>query len=143
MNSRSACKTAPLTSTRRTIARSGFQVTRYRNPIAARFVALTATNPAKLYGLYPQKGSLAIGGDADITLWDPSLTRPISQDRLNHGADYTPFEGREITGWPIRSLLRGETIAKDSAPVGQPKGSYQSRGTSGAYEKFDPIQSDR
>lgn len=108
-----------------------------------RFVALTATNPAKLYGLYPQKGSLAIGGDADITLWDPSLTRPIRQERLNHGADYTPFEGLEITGWPVRSLLRGETIAKDGAPVGQAKGSYQSRGTSGVYDKYDPIRSDR
>lgn len=54
------------------------------------FVALTATNPAKLYSLYPKKGALVVGADADITLWDPALTRPIQQADLHHGADYTP-----------------------------------------------------
>ena len=98
-----------------------------------RFVALTATNPARLYGLYPRKGTIAIGGDADLTLWDPNLTRPIQQDGLNHGCDYTPYEGMQITGWPVRTLLGGRTIAQDGAPVGDAGGSYLSRGTSQAY----------
>ncbi|WP_405403124.1 dihydropyrimidinase [Paracoccus sp. Ld10] len=98
-----------------------------------RFVALTSTNPARLYGLYPQKGSIAIGADADLALWDPALTRPIRQADLNHGCDYTPYEGLEITGWPVRTLLRGQTIAQDGVPVGGPTGGHLSRGTSEAF----------
>ena len=98
-----------------------------------RFVALTSTNPARLYGLYPQKGSIAIGADADLTLWDPALTRPIRQADLNHGCDYTPYEGLEVTGWPVRTLLRGRTIAIDGAPVDEPTGTYLPRQTSEAF----------
>ncbi len=96
-----------------------------------RFVALTSTNPAKLYGLYPQKGTLAVGADADITLWDPQRTSAITQDRLNHGADYTPYEGMEIRGWPVRTILRGQTVALNGRPVDQPaSGRHLKRGTS-------------
>ncbi|MCO6362075.1 dihydropyrimidinase [Paracoccus sp. 08] len=98
-----------------------------------RFVALTSTNPARLYGLYPQKGSIAIGADADLALWDPTLTRSIRQAQLNHGCDYTPYEGMEITGWPVRTLLRGRTIAQDGVPVGDPTGGHLSRATSEAF----------
>ncbi|ODT58351.1 MULTISPECIES: dihydropyrimidinase [Paracoccus] len=98
-----------------------------------RFVALTSTNPARLYGLYPQKGSIAIGADADLTLWDPTLTRPIRQTDLNHGCDYTPYEGLQITGWPVRTLLRGHTIAQDGRPCGDPQGAHLPRGTSEAF----------
>ena len=52
-----------------------------------RFAALTATNHAKLYGLYPRKGTIAIGSDADLALWDPGVTRMIRNDALHHGAD--------------------------------------------------------
>lgn len=99
-----------------------------------RFVALTSTNPARLYGLYPQKGSIAIGADADLTLWNPSLTRQIRQADMNHGCDYTPYEGMEITGWPIRTLLRGKTIATNGIPVGKPTGQELSRKISEAFE---------
>ena len=58
-----------------------------------RFVALTSTNPARLYGLYPRKGSIAVGADADLTLWDANLTRSIRQADLNHGCDYPPTRG--------------------------------------------------
>lgn len=96
-----------------------------------RFVALTASNPAKLYGLYPQKGTLSIGADADISIWDPKKTKKIRQADLNHGSDYTPYEGMDITGWPVQTLLRGVTIAQNGKTVdGQPKGSYLKRGTS-------------
>jgi dihydropyrimidinase len=80
---------------------------------AEKFVALTATNPAKLYGLYPKKGSIVIGGDADLALWDPNKKVTISQDILHHGSDYTPYEGLEVTGWPVETILRGKTVMKD------------------------------
>jgi dihydropyrimidinase len=98
-----------------------------------RFVALTSTNPAKLYGLYPQKGALVIGADADITLWDPTRTDTIRQENLHHGSDYTPYEGMEITGWPVRTILRGQTIVVDGQVVASKgQGAYQTRGTSSA-----------
>ena len=98
-----------------------------------RFVALTSTNPARLYGLYPQKGSIAIGADADLTLWDPALTRPIRQSELNHGCDYTPYEGMHITGWPVRTILRGQTIALKGGVRGDASGKELSRNISDVY----------
>ncbi len=74
------------------------------------FVALTATNPAKLYGLFPRKGTIAIGGDADFAVWDPSKKVVISIDRLHDGMDYTPYEGQEVQGWPEITVARGEII---------------------------------
>ncbi|MEV8467941.1 dihydropyrimidinase [Fluviibacterium sp. DFM31] len=97
-----------------------------------RFVALTATNPARLYGLYPRKGAIAIGADADITLWDPDRRDTIRQEKLNHGSDYTPYEGMEITGWPVRTILRGRTVARDGQVEAEATGQYQSRGVSEA-----------
>ena len=77
------------------------------------FVALTSTNHAKMYGLYPEKGSIAPGFDADIVLWDPERQVTISQDLMHHGADYTPWEGFAVKGWPVMTLLRGRVAMKD------------------------------
>jgi dihydropyrimidinase len=74
------------------------------------FVALTATNPARIYGLYPQKGGLAIGGDADLALWDPQKRVTIRHADLHDACDYTPYEGREVAGWPLVTLSRGEVV---------------------------------
>ena len=71
------------------------------------FVALTATNHAKMYGLYPRKGSIMIGADADIAIWDADRKVRLSQDLMQHGSDYTPYEGFEVTGWPVKTLVRG------------------------------------
>jgi dihydropyrimidinase len=65
-----------------------------------RFVELTATNHAKLYGLYPRKGSIGVGFDADIALWDPNRKEVIRQEILHHGADYTPWEGSRSRAGP-------------------------------------------
>ena len=92
-----------------------------------RFAALTATNHARLYGLYPRKGAIMVGADADIALWDPTLTKPIRQADLHHGTDYTPWEGFEVTGWPVRTILRGVTVMQDGAPVADPIGHHLSR----------------
>ncbi|MEM9781899.1 MAG: dihydropyrimidinase [Pseudomonadota bacterium] len=81
----------------------------------SRFVAVTATNHAKLYGLYPQKGTIAVGSDADIVLWDPKRRETIRQAILHHGSDYTPWEGFEVTGWPITTILRGRIVVHDGA----------------------------
>ena len=84
------------------------------------FVALTSTNHARLYGLYPGKGSIAPGFDADIVLWDPTRKEIISQRLLHHGADYTPYEGLAVTGWPVMTILRGKVVAEDGRIVGVP-----------------------
>jgi dihydropyrimidinase len=81
------------------------------------FARITATNHARLYGLAPRKGSIAIGADADIVLWDPTITRTISQADLHHGADYTPWEGFTVTGWPVASFLRGKPLIRDGQIV--------------------------
>lgn len=84
------------------------------------FVALTSTNHAKIYGLYPKKGSIAPGFDADIVLWDPNRKETIRQELMHHGADYTPYEGLEVTGWPVMTVLRGKVVMQDGEIVGEP-----------------------
>lgn len=79
----------------------------------SRFVALTSTNHAKLYGLYPRKGTIAVGSDADIVLWDPQREEVIQQKNLHHGSDYTPWEGYAVKGWPVTTILRGKVIVED------------------------------
>jgi dihydropyrimidinase len=86
-----------------------------------RFVALTATNHAKAYGLYPRKGSIAIGADADLAIWDPTITRTIRHADLHDGSDYTPYEGLEVTGWPVSTLVRGQLVVDEGRLVA-PKG---------------------
>jgi len=83
------------------------------------FVALTATNAAKLYGLYPRKGSIAIGADADIVLWDTGTPRTISNAMLHHNVDYTPYEGIEVSAWPDTVISRGDIVVEQGRPVGQ------------------------
>ncbi|MCE6959854.1 dihydropyrimidinase [Cereibacter sphaeroides] len=85
-----------------------------------RFVALTATNHAKLYGLYPRKGTIAVGSDADLALWNPRERRVVTNDRLHHGADYTPYEGLEVQGWPVMVLLRGQVAMRDGEEFVRP-----------------------
>lgn len=84
-----------------------------------KFVAVTATNHAKAYGLYPRKGSIGVGFEADIALWDPRRKETIRQEILHHGADYTPWEGFEVTGWPVMTLVRGTVVARDGRIVGE------------------------
>ena len=74
------------------------------------FVALTAANPARMYGLYPRKGTIAIGADADLVIWDDKRETTIRNSALHHAVDYTPYEGMKITGWPAVTLSRGEPV---------------------------------
>ncbi len=77
------------------------------------FVALTSTRHAQTYGLYPQKGTIALGSDADIAIWDPEKRVTITKDLVHDNTGYTPYEGRELTGWPVTVLSRGEIIVQD------------------------------
>ncbi|HTW28447.1 MAG TPA: dihydropyrimidinase [Acetobacteraceae bacterium] len=83
-----------------------------------KFVALTSTNHAKMYGLYPRKGSIAIGCDADIVLWDPNRKETIRQEIMHHATDYTPWEGYEVTGWPVQTILRGQVVYQEGKILG-------------------------
>ncbi len=84
------------------------------------FVNLTATRAAKLYGLYPRKGTIAVGADADIAIWDPEREVVVSSDILHDAMDYTPYEGRKVTGWPVLTLSRGEVVWDGAEVTGAP-----------------------
>jgi len=78
-----------------------------------KFVELTATAPAKIYNLHPRKGSIAIGADADIAIWDPNRRVTISDDLMHDRAGYTPYAGRTVRGWPVTVLSRGRVIVEN------------------------------
>jgi dihydropyrimidinase len=94
-----------------------------------RLVELTATNPAKLFGLFPRKGTIAVGSDADIVLFDPKAKQTIRAQHLHGNADYTLLEGREITGKVMKVFLRGNLIVDGEAWRGKAgMGRFVSRG---------------
>ncbi|MBN2117378.1 MAG: dihydropyrimidinase [Anaerolineales bacterium] len=86
-----------------------------------RLVSLTATNPARLFGMFPQKGSLAPGSDADIVLFDPDIGWTMSAETLHMNTDFCPFEGRDVFGKPKTVLCRGEVVVRDHELIGTPK----------------------
>jgi dihydropyrimidinase len=84
------------------------------------FVALGATNHAKLYGLYPRKGTIAVGADADLALWDPGRRVRVTATMLHDQVGYTPYEGRELAGWPVTVLSRGRVVVQDGRLHAEP-----------------------
>jgi dihydropyrimidinase len=78
---------------------------------ASDFVRLTAYNPARLFGL-TAKGRMDVGADADIALWDPAKRVTLTNEVMQHAIDYTPYEGREVTGWPVLTMRRGEVVMR-------------------------------
>ncbi|KAJ6504502.1 putative aminohydrolase [Mycena vulgaris] len=99
---------------------------------AQKFVEVTSTNPAKLYGLYPQKGAILPGSDADIVIWHPEGGLPpfkLTNDKLHHNVDYTPYEGMEFNNWPRYTICRGKVIWANGVLLGTPReGQYLKRG---------------
>ena len=85
-----------------------------------RFVEVTASNAAHLFGLYPRKGVIAVGSDADIVVFDPEQTRTVTRDMLQSNADYSVYEGRSVTGWPVVTLRRGEIVYQNDTVTGAP-----------------------
>jgi dihydropyrimidinase len=84
-----------------------------------RFVAVTAAEPARLYGLYPRKGTLSPGADADLVVWDPSREVTLSVSTLHQRVDYCPYEGWEVKGYPRDVVLRGWAIVRGGEFVGE------------------------
>ncbi len=85
----------------------------------AQYANITSTNGAKMLGLYPQKGAIAAGSDADITIIDPSVKKTLTMSDL-HLRDYSPWDGWEIEGWPTTVMLRGKVMVDNGQLLGQP-----------------------
>ncbi len=97
-----------------------------------RFVEITSTAPAKIFGLYPRKGSLGVGADADVVVWDPEKRHVLSAETLHMRVDYAPAEGRESVGGPSAVLSRGRVVVKDGQFLGRAgQGQFVRRGTWG------------
>ncbi len=78
-----------------------------------RFVEITSTNAARLFQVYPQKGTIVVGGDADLTIIDPELTKAVHSDALETNAKFSLLDGVELTGWPVMTISRGTVVARD------------------------------
>jgi dihydropyrimidinase len=92
-----------------------------------KFVDLVSTNAAKLMGLYPRKGAIAPGSDADIVVLDPSVRTTVRKEML-HESDYSPWEGQEVHAWPTMTILRGKVMVEDGKFLGElTDGQYQFR----------------
>jgi dihydropyrimidinase len=95
-----------------------------------RFVELTSTSPAKIFGLFPKKGTIAPGSDADIVVFDPNRKLTLSAKTLHHRVDYTPYEGRVVQGATDTVISRGEVIVENGSFKGKAgRGSFLRRKT--------------
>src|SRR5438477_11644815 len=95
----------------------------------ARVVELASANPARAFGLYPKKGTLAVGSDADLVVLDPDLEQVVTPDALHSAQDFTPFAGMRVRGWPTHTILRGSVVFHDGRVWGRPGGEYVKRPT--------------
>ncbi|HEX6930942.1 MAG TPA: amidohydrolase family protein [Streptosporangiaceae bacterium] len=94
-----------------------------------RFVSLISTGPARLFGLYPRKGTIAVGSDADLVVLDPHVRRSVDGAMMHSRAGYSAYDGREVSGWPRFTVSRGDVVLEDSqvlAPAG--RGQWLRRG---------------
>ncbi len=85
----------------------------------SRFVALTSGNPARLFGLWPRKGNLNLGADADVVIFDPRQSTIVNHSRLHDNADYSPYEGFHCQGAPVLTMCRGEIVARNGEFTGR------------------------
>jgi dihydropyrimidinase len=95
------------------------------------FVAYTSTNPAKIFGLYPRKGALVPGADADIVVWDPNKEMTYGVDNSHQRTDYNLYEGWKVVGYPEKVLLRGEVIVDGENWLGKVGGGQYLKRTEG------------
>lgn len=84
-----------------------------------RFVQVTSTNAAKVFGMYPQKGTITVGSDADIVIFDPNKEITVTESMLHENVDYTPYEGFKLKGYPVMTLSKGEVVAENGNFVGK------------------------
>jgi dihydropyrimidinase len=96
------------------------------------FAAVSATNAARIYGMFPRKGTIAVGSDADLAIWDPEFEVTITNGRLHHRMDYTAFEGMRVRGWPVTTISRGEVVWRDGSVCARPgRGKFIARARHG------------
>ena len=101
-----------------------------------RFVELTSTTPARIFGMYPRKGEIAVGSDADLVLWDPNADYTISAKSHHMKVDYSMFEGFQVHGNARMVLSRGEVIVDGETFIGTPgRGQYLKRAARGGAWK--------
>ena len=106
------------------------------------FVDITSTRVAKLFGLYPKKGTIAVGVDADIVIFDPNVERIISAETHHMAVDYNAFEGMNVIGEPVSVLSRGEFIIRDKKFVGKiGAGQYLKRAKYGENKQVEESES--
>lgn len=86
----------------------------------SQMVGLVSTNPAKIFGMWPRKGSLSVGADADIVLLDPHREFQIKQSKMESASDFDPYEGRSAQGWPVLTMSRGEVIVSEDQVLSAP-----------------------
>ncbi len=109
----------------------------------AKFVELTATAPARIYNLHPRKGSIAIGADADLVVWDPKRQVTLSDATFHDRTGYTPFAGRTVTGWPETVLRRGEVIVRSGKLAAKPgSGAFLARSGGAAAAPLNRLTAD-
>jgi len=97
-----------------------------------RFVEITSTAPAKIFGMYGKKGTLAVGADADVVVWDPNKQFTLDHKNLHMNVDYSPYEGHVVPGSPTHVLSRGELVVKHDKWVAkrvQGRGQFIKRNT--------------
>ncbi len=85
-----------------------------------RFVTVTSTNAAKLFGMYPRKGKVEVGSDADIAIWDPGSTRSVRAEDGFSKAGFSVYEGWKVVGWPLVTIRRGEVVYENHQIKGLP-----------------------
>jgi dihydropyrimidinase len=96
------------------------------------FVALGSTNHARMYGLYPRKGTIAVGSDADLAIWNPEVEKRIDYSMMHDAVGYTPYEGHVYTGWPELVTSRGRIVVEGGKlKVARGSGQFLARGKPG------------
>ena len=85
----------------------------------AKLVEIACANPAKAFGIYPRKGAIRVGSDADLVIVDLQKEMTVRADKLHHISDFTPYEGWKIKGWPVLTMVRGNVIMEKGGIVGQ------------------------
>ena len=104
------------------------------------FVALAATNHARMYGLYPRKGTIAVGSDADIAIWNPDIEKRIDASMMHDAVGYTPYEGHVYKGWPEIVTSRGRVVVENGdLKAARGSGRFLPRGRPGPVAAAGPI----